>query len=293
MIRASPTPEPYSKKTRDAARRPDPAAIYYYRNFTGLILMLPLRDENPHPPGFKPRLTVALIIINAAVFIYEIAYTGQWWQFDNGRAAQLFLEWGTVPTCITGSDFIDYGGQRIPCPASPYLTLLSSTFMHGGLMHLGGNMLFLWIFGDNIELKFGRAKFLAIYLAWGLVAGLAHVAVDTGSVIPAVGASGAISGVLGAYLAIYPKVRITTILVLGFFFRTMHIQARWFLPFWLIFQNVLPFLVGGFGIGAGVAYMAHMGGFAIGFATGYIYKKTHGSEFTYGTRYGWNQDDYR
>ena len=152
-------------------------------------------------------------------------------------------------------------------------------------------MLFLWIFGDNIELKFGRAKFLGVYLLWGLVAGLAHIVVDPTSSIPAVGASGAISGILGAYLAIFPKARILTFMMLGFFWRMMHIQARWFLPFWLIFQNILPFVVGGFGIGGGgIAFMAHIGGFAIGFASGILYKKTHSSEFTYGTRYGWRRD---
>ena len=93
----------------------------------------------------------------------------------------------------------------IACPDMSYISLFSSMFMHGGLMHLGGNMLFLWIFGDNIELKFGKAKFLLIYLGWGVGAGLAHIVLDPTSTIPAVGASGAISGVLGAYLAIYPQ----------------------------------------------------------------------------------------
>ena len=250
--------------------------------------MLPLRDENPHPPGFKPILTILLIIINVAVFFYEIAYTGQFWEFSNARAAQLFFEWGAVPTCIAGSSYIAVQGMQISCPAMPYVSLLSSTFLHGGLMHLGGNMLFLWIFGDNIELKFGRAKFLGVYLLWGIVAGLAHIVVDPTSSIPAVGASGAISGILGAYLALFPRARIMTFLMLGFFWRMMHIQARWFLPFWLIFQNILPFLISGFGVaGGGVAFMAHIGGFIIGFVFGYFYKKTHSSEFTYGTRYGY------
>jgi membrane associated rhomboid family serine protease len=255
--------------------------------------MFPLRDENPHPPGYKPKLTILLIIINVAVFFYEVAFTGQFWEFSNVRAAELFFEWGAVPTCITGSSsFISLGGgQQIPCPDMPYVSLISSMFLHGGLMHLGGNMLFLWIFGDNIELKFGRVKFLGIYLLWGIVAGLAHVLIDPTSSIPAVGASGAISGVLGAYLALFPKVRIMTFLMLGFFWRMMHIQARWFLPFWLVFQNILPFLIGGFGIaGGGVAYMAHIGGFVIGFAFGYMYKKTHSSDFTYGTRYGYREN---
>ena len=253
--------------------------------------MFPLRDENPHPPGFKPKVTIALIIINVVIFFYEVAYTGQFWEFSNERAAQLFFEWGAVPACITGESTITAFGIQVSCPTIPYVSLLSSTFLHGGLMHLGGNMLFLWIFGDNIELKFGKVKFLGIYLAWGIAAGLAHIVIDPLSPIPAVGASGAISGVLGAYLALFPKAKIMTFMMLGFFWRMMHIQARWFLPFWLVFQNVLPFLIGGFGVaGGGVAYMAHIGGFLIGFASGYLYKKTHSSEFTYGTRYGSYRD---
>ena len=253
--------------------------------------MLPIKDENPHPPGFKPKLTILLMIINVGVFIYQAVFAGQFWEFSNERAAFLFYEWGAVPNCITGSSFISLPGGQLPCPEMPYISLLSSMFMHGGLMHLGGNMLFLWIFGDNIELKFGRAKFLGIYLIWGIVAGLSHVAIDPTSSIPAVGASGAISGVLGAYLALYPKAKIMTFLMLGFFWRMLHIEARWFLPFWLVFQNILPFLISGFGVaGGGVAFMAHIGGFLIGLGTGYLYKKTHSSEFSYGTRYGWRGD---
>lgn len=255
--------------------------------------MLPIRDENPHPPGFKPKVTIALIVINVAVFLYEIVVTGQFLEFGNSRAAVMFFEWGAVPACITGSEFITMPGVQYPCPDIPHVTLLSSIFMHGGLLHLGGNMLFLWIFGDNIELKLGKAKFLGVYLAWGIGAGLAHIAIDPSSSIPAVGASGAISGVLGAYLAIFPRVRINTVILVGFLW-WIRIEARWFLPFWLIFQNILPFFIGGFGIaGGGVAYMAHIGGFAIGFATGYLYKKLYGPEFTYGTRYGWRGDDWR
>lgn len=253
--------------------------------------MIPLRDENPHPPGFKPIFTIALIIINVAVFFYEVFQTGQFFDFTNNNAALLFYEWGAVPGCINGASFVINSGFQIPCPQMPYLTLLSSMFLHGGLMHLGGNMLFLWIFGDNIELKFGRVKFLGIYLMWGIVAGLAHMVIDPTSAIPAVGASGAISGVLGAYLIIFPRAKILTFIFFGFFMRMMHIQARWFLPFWLVFQNLLPFFIGGFGVaGGGVAYMAHIGGFAVGLGTGYLYKKLYSEEFTYGTRYGWKGD---
>ena len=259
--------------------------------------MFPLRDENPHPPGFKPKVTYALIIMNLAVFLIQVAYTGQFFEFTNGNAFSLFYSWGTVPSCVMGSDVIHVnlgqGPVQIPCPDVEHLPLLSSIFMHGGLMHLGGNMLFLWIFGDNIEQKFGKVKYIGIYLAWGIAAGFIHILGDTGSAIPAIGASGAISGILGAYLVIFPRARIQTFLMLGFFWRMMHIQAKWFLPFWLVFQNLLPFFIGGFGVaGGGVAYLAHIGGFAVGLATGYLYKKTHGSEFTYGTRYGYNPDDY-
>ena len=251
--------------------------------------MLPLRDDNPHPPGFKPKITIGLIILNVVIFLYEVAVTGQFWEFSNQQAALMFFEWGAVPSCVTGFSSVIQPG--ISCPDMSYVSLFSSIFMHGGLMHLGGNMLFLWIFGDNIELKFGKAKFLLIYLGWGIGAGLAHIVIDPTSTIPAVGASGAISGILGAYLAMFPRVRITTFLMLGFFWRMMHIQAKWFLPFWLVFQNLLPFFIGGFGVaGGGVAYMAHIGGFAIGFATGYLYKKTHSSDYTYGTRYGYRPD---
>jgi membrane associated rhomboid family serine protease len=257
--------------------------------------MFPLRDENPNPPGFKPTVTYALIIANVIVFFIEVAFTGQFFDFTNQNAFEMFYNWGAVPNCITGSSFslIDFGAgpMEVMCPNTPYLSLVSSTFMHGGLIHLGGNLLFLWIFGDNIEQKFGKIKYLGIYLMWGVTAGVIHILGDTSSAIPAVGASGAISGILGAYLVIFPRARIQTFMMLGFFWRMMHIQARWFLPFWLVFQNLLPFFIGGFGIaGGGVAYLAHIGGFVVGLGTGYLYKKTHSSDFMYGTRYGYRSD---
>ncbi len=253
--------------------------------------MLPLRDENPHPPGFKPHMTIFLIIANVAVFFYEVAFTGQFIDFTNSRAAVLFYDWATVPTCITGATSFVQGGVRIDCPDMPYVSLISSMFLHGGIMHLGGNMLFLWIFGDNIEAKYGKVKYLGIYLLWGIVASIAHIALDPNSTIPAVGASGAISGILGAYLVMFPRAKIQTFLMMGFFWRMMHIPAKWFLPFWLVFQNLLPFFIGGFGIaGGGVAYMAHIGGFLIGLAFGYLYRKSHNTEYSYGTRYGWRGD---
>lgn len=254
--------------------------------------MLPLRDDSPTPPGFKPRVTQALIAANVAVFILEVMWTGQFLDFSNQRAITLFYNWGAVPSCVTGADVLNInfglGPVMIECPSIWFLPLVSSIFLHGGLIHLGGNMLFLWIFGDNMEQKFGRMRFLAIYMAWGVAAGLAHIYGDTSSAIPAVGASGAISGVLGAYLVILPRAKIHTVMIFGFFIRSMEIPAKWYLPFWLVYQNLLPFFIDGFGVGTGgVAYLAHIGGFAVGLATGYLYRRTHESEYMYGTRYGY------
>jgi membrane associated rhomboid family serine protease len=247
--------------------------------------MLPIRDENPKPAGYKPKMTIALIAANVIIFFIEVAITGQFFEFNNNRAAAFFFDWGAVPACVSGDRILNFQDVEIACPPEPMITLLTSTFLHGGALHLGGNMLFLWIFGDNIELKFGRLKFLGIYLMWGIVAGLVHIVGDLNSPIPAVGASGAISGVLGAYLVMFPRAKITTFMMLGFFMRMTHVSAKFFLPFWLIFQNLLPLFVGGFGSG-GVAYLAHIGGFVIGLATGYAYKKMRSGEFMYGTRYG-------
>jgi len=239
--------------------------------------MIPLRDENPKPAGYRPKLTYALIAINVMIFFWEVASTGQFFEFTNQRAAIIFYQYGTVPAeIVEGLIDKDYG---VIAP------LFSSMFLHAGIMHVGGNMLFLYIFGDNIEYRFGRGKYLALYLFWGLVAGFAHIMSDPSSEIPAIGASGAISGVLGAYLVLFPHAKIMTMMFFGFFMRMIHISAKWYLPFWFIFQNVLPALVGS--SGSGVAFLAHIGGFLIGLLTGYIYKKTYGSEFTYGTRYGW------
>ncbi len=239
--------------------------------------MLPLRDENPKPPGYKPIVTYTLIAINVIVFFWEISVTGQFYEFTNRRAEEIFLNYGTVPSIVT-KGLIDKNYGVIS-------SIFSSTFLHAGILHIGGNMLFLYIFGDNIEYKFGRGKYLALYLFWGLVAGFVHILSDPSSSAPAIGASGAISGVLGAYLVIFPNAKVLTLLLFGFFIRTIRISVKWYLPFWFIFQNVLPALVGS--SGSGVAFFAHIGGFLMGMLSGFLYRKTHGSEFMYGTRYGW------
>jgi len=242
--------------------------------------MLPIRDENPKPPGYRPLVTYFLIAINVIIFFWEVAVTGQFIEFTNQHAAMLFHQYGTVPAEIIGG-LIDKDYSVIQ-------PLFSSMFLHAGIMHVGGNMLFLYIFGDNIELKFGRTKYLLLYLLWGIVADFAHIMSNPSSQIPALGASGAISGVLGAYLVLFPRTKIVTFIFMGFFARMTRISAIWYLPFWFLFQNVLPAIIGS--SGSGVAFLAHIGGFAVGLVTGLIYKKTHRSEFSYGKRYGWKGD---
>lgn len=188
--------------------------------------MLPIRDENPKPPGYKPYVTYGLIFINVIVFLWEIAVTQQFFEFTNSSAEAMLLNYGTVPSVISdGLVNHQYG---------VITNIFTSMFLHAGLIHIGGNMLFLYIFGDNIEYKFGRGKYLALYLFWGLVAGFTHVLSDPSSDLPAIGASGAISGVLGAYLILFPNVKVVTLLFLGFFARFIRISAKWYLPFWFL-----------------------------------------------------------
>lgn len=203
--------------------------------------MFPIRDHNPS--GRVPYVTYALILINVAVFL---AYA---FQFENVRFInQVFDNYALVPVEVAH-------GQA-------YHTFLTSMFMHGGWMHLIGNMLFLWIFGDNMEDAFGHVAFLAFYLVSGVAADLAHIAADPGSSVPLVGASGAIAGVMGGYLLLFPKARVDILFIFVVFFRVFSLSAWIVLLVWFGLQvfNSLPMQ----GEEAGVAYLAHAGGFAAG-----------------------------
>ncbi|MEY2569390.1 MAG: hypothetical protein QOE35_3919 [Actinomycetota bacterium] len=148
-----------------------------------------------------------------------------------------------------------------------YLAILFSMFLHGSWLHLLGNMLFLWVFGNNIEDTFGAAKYVVFYLVAGLVAAAAHIAIQPHSTVPIVGASGAIAGVMGAYMVLFPNVRIRTLLFFGFFFLLRDLRAKWLLLFWFVFQFFT-------GPNSGVAWVAHVGGFAFGVVVALIYKAT-------------------
>jgi membrane associated rhomboid family serine protease len=227
--------------------------------------MFPIADENLPGRGLA-WVTLGLIAANVAVFVLLQAASA-----DN----TFTYGWSAVPFEIThGVDLtqtvpIVIDGQQYPLPQAPgpdpiYLTLLSSMFMHGGWLHLGGNMLFLWIFGDNVEHRAGPLIFLIVYLATGLVASLAQILSDAGSYIPSLGASGAISGVLGAYIVLYPRNRVTV-----FLFRFLtQVPALVAIGMWIALQLVSS-LADPTGSG-GVAYLAHIGGFAAGLVVGLL-----------------------
>jgi rhomboid family protein len=154
-------------------------------------------------------------------------------------------------------------------PVSPWLTLLTSMFLHGGLMHLVGNMWFLFIFGDNVEDRFGHINYLVMYLLAGIAAGVMHVVSAPVSVVPTVGASGAIAGVMGAYLLLYPHARVMSLIPLGVFTRIVPVPAVFFLGFWFLIQVISGFADNG-GQGGGVAWWAHVGGFATGLGATFL-----------------------
>jgi len=221
-------------------------------------MFFPLKDINPTERF--PFVTIGLIVINAVVYLYEVSL---------GPQLDAFItSWGTVPYEIANA--VDVVGRdpsapivHTKAPVVPYVTLLSSMFIHGGFWHLFGNMLYLWIFGNNIEDLMGPLKFLVFYLICGLIASLTHVLIQPNSTIPMVGASGAVSGVLGAYLIVYPRARVLTLIFLIFFIRLMLIPAGVLLAFWFIFNAFSG--VASLGLkGGGVAWFAHIGGFLAG-----------------------------
>ncbi len=220
--------------------------------------MIPLRDDNP--TSTKPVLTAALIAANVLVFLYQLSL--------GPRAGQaLVYQLGAIPSVITGARALPADLAVIP----PVFSLFTSMFLHGGLMHIGGNMLYLWIFGNNIEDAMGRLRFFAFYAITGLAASLAHLLSDPGSTIPTIGASGAISGVLGAYLLLYPRARILTLIPLGFFIRIFYIPAGIVLGLWFLFQLLSSSMSGG--QAGGVAWWAHIGGFIAGMVLVGAFKK--------------------
>ena len=229
--------------------------------------MIPLSDPDLRHAG-KPYVTWALIAINVLVFLYQLT-------LNDVDQLRFTYRYGVVPAELTGQlelgrELFQWGRQVIPLdltsPVPTWMTMFTSMFLHGGFMHLAGNMLFLWVFGDNVEYRFGHLKHLAFYLAAGVAAVWAQTLISSGSTVPMVGASGAIAGVLGAYLLLFPYSRITTLVIMGFIFVT-RLPAVLLLGFWVVLQafNGLGSLTPNSPAG-GVAYFAHLGGFAVGLA---------------------------
>ena len=215
--------------------------------------MFPLKDDNPSHS--TPIITAGLILANVVIYIYQVSL--EVGDGPGARAGQAFIEeFGLVPCRLTGAC---HSALDLP---SPTLTIFSSMFMHGGLFHIAGNMLYLWIFGNNVEDTLGHGRYLIFYLASGVAAALAQTATGPSSTVPMVGASGAVSGVLGAYLVLFPHAYVTTLIVLGFFFRLVKIPAVIVLGFWIVVQVITG--LGSFGASGGVAFFAHIGGFMAG-----------------------------
>lgn len=222
--------------------------------------MVPLNDDNPIK--ITPYLTYALIALNVVVFIHEMRLPPQ-------ELESFVRTYAIVPRELTASFVSGDTNQIFP----QLLTLVTSQFLHGGFLHLAGNMLFLWIFGNNIEEQLGRFKFLIFYLTCGVLAGLAQWFFSPLSNIPALGASGAIAGVLGAYIIRFPHARVLTLIPLGFILYPVRIPAIFFLGFWFLQQALygIASLNVRSNIGmenGGVAYWAHAGGFVFGVILG-------------------------
>ena len=209
--------------------------------------MIPLRDDNPTTS--MPFVTAGLIIFNCLIFFYQISL---------GPAAEEFvLSLAAIPADL-------FGVTRVGNPAvAPWLTVFTSMFLHGNILHLGGNMLYLWIFGNNIEDVMGHGRFVLFYLLVGAAAVFSHALIDPMSTIPMIGASGAISGVLGAYVLLFPYVRVQVLIPIGIFPYIVHVSAVLVLGLWIVIQ-VLNGIFGLGGVEGGVAWLAHVGGFIAG-----------------------------
>ena len=211
--------------------------------------MIPLKDDNP--TNSTPIITYIIIGICVVVFLLEISS-------PNYSSGALFYSWGVIPASLVHNLQVPEEIYRVP----PVATLITSMFMHGGFMHLIGNMLYMWIFADNIEDELGKTKFIIFYILSGIAAALTQVYMNTESTVPMVGASGAIGGVLGAYIVNHPRAKVLVLIPLGFFTQIIKVPAIFVLGIWFILQFVSSAFSSS--SGGGVAYGAHIGGFIFG-----------------------------
>ncbi len=222
--------------------------------------MIPFSDTPPRRHGY-PIVMPLMVAINIAVFVYEVTL--------GPNLDRFIFSYGTIPFEITQVRDI---APMIPYPV--FVTLVTSMFIHENLLHIGANLLFLWVFGDNVEDQLGRLRFLLFYLLCGIGAAFSQIVIDPSSRVPAIGASGAISGVLAAYLVLFPRSQVRTLLLIGPFFTITRISAVFLIGFWILLQVVTGLFTLGFGseTGGGVAYFAHIGGFIAGLILVFIFR---------------------
>ena len=231
--------------------------------------MIPLKDANP--TRRTPVVTLAIIATCIVVFVYQLSLTA-----GGGDAAleRFVTEWGVVPAELVRTL---RGGHVLSMETA---TLVTSQFLHGGFIHIGGNMLFLWIFGNNVEDRFGRPQFLVFYLVGGVIAALAQVAIDPDSTVPTIGASGAIAATLGAYIVLFPAARVTTAIFLVFFYQLIEVPAVVVLALWFgiqLLDGLGSLGVSGSTQAGGVAFFAHIGGFIFGAAVALLVRVAGGA----------------
>ncbi len=211
--------------------------------------MIPLSDDNP--TRIRPIVTIGFVVACVLVFLWQVSH--------DPRGQQIIVyRLGAIPATLFGEAALHPDIALIP----PALTVMTSMFLHGGWMHLIGNMLYLWIFGNNVEDAMGHVRFVVFYLLCGALAVFAHALPNAGSDVPMVGASGAISGVLGAYLLLHPHARILILIPLGFLSQLVRVKAMWVLGFWFLMQLVNTLVTTS--ERGGVAFGAHIGGFIAG-----------------------------
>lgn len=220
------------------------------------MFFFPFRDDNPT----RATPLISYVLLGLCVLMF-------FWQVSLGAAQrEAIMAYGMIPARLFGTE----AGYALPAAIPAWMTTISSMFLHGGFMHLAGNMLYLWIFADNVEDSIGRAKFILFYILCGIAAALTQALVDVNSAVPMIGASGAIAGVLGAYLLLHPRANIRCLVGFFIFFRTVNVPAFLVLGGWIGLQ----FMSLG-QVDSGVAYLAHIGGFIAGMALIPFFKKPH------------------
>jgi membrane associated rhomboid family serine protease len=247
-------------------------------------MLLPIGDDNSDRLT-TPFVVYAFVAINIIVFLFlqrvgtpsgdpfTYAYAVVPYEITTGEdlKSPVTVRGGRAEVTASGARELEI--PQYPGPSPIWLTIFSAMFMHGGWMHIIGNMLYLWIFGDNIEDNFGHLNFVLFYFICGIAATFAQIYVDPASVIPNLGASGAIAGVLGSYLVMFPKNRVRALIPLGFFSTITELPAVVVLGFWIVIQIFSQYTASVYQRSGGVAYMAHIGGFVTGVALSFIFRK--------------------